>query len=145
MNFEIEAFVGAGPIRFGMTQQEVRRLLPGPVVSFKRSPKVLVPSDDFTDFDVIVNYKKPGIVDSIEFARGSNPVFRGVALFNESVDGARLFLQSEDPTLEVDSDGFTSHVLGVGVYALMPDPEEGDPGEIVSVIAFERGYYSTSA
>ena len=55
------------------------------------------------------------------------------------------FLQSQDPTLEVDSDGFTSHLLGLGVYALMPDPEEGGPGEMVSVIAFERGYYSTSA
>jgi hypothetical protein len=145
MDFEIETFAGAGPIRFGMTGQEVRRLLPGPVDSFKRTPQVLVPSDHFTDIGVIVNYREPGVVDSIEFATPSNPVFRGVALFNQTVDQARLFLQSQDPTLEVDSAGFTSHVLGLGVYALMPDPEEGAPGEMVSVIAFERGYYSRSA
>jgi hypothetical protein len=145
MDFEIETFVGAGPIRFGMTAQEVRRLLPGPVDSFKRVPTVLLPSDHFTDIGVIVNYKEPGIVNFIEFGTPSNPVFRGVALFNQTVEQARLFLLSQDPTLEVDSDGFTSHVLGVAVYALMPDPEEGEPGEMVSVSAFERGYYSTNA
>jgi hypothetical protein len=145
MEFEIETFVGAGPIRFGMTAQEVRRALPGPVDSFKRTPEVEVPSDHFTDIDVIVNYKMPGVVDSIEFARGSNPIFRGVALFKETVEGARTFLRSQDPALEIDVDGFTSHAFGVGVYALRPDPEEGDPGEIVSVIAFESGYYAASA
>jgi hypothetical protein len=145
VSFEIETFVGAGPIRFGMTGQEVRRSLPGPLRSFKRTPKVSVSSDHFTELGVIVNYKKPGIVNSIEFSRPSNPIFRGVALFNEPLDRARSFLQSQDSKLEVDGDGFTSHLLGLGVYVLMPDPEEGEPGEMVGVIAFERGYYGTSA
>jgi hypothetical protein len=145
MDFEIETFVGAGPIRFGMTEHEVRRVLPGPLRSFKRTPKVSVPSDHFTELGVIVNYRKPGIVNFIEFSRPSNPIFRGVALFDEPLDRARSFLQSQDSKLEIDSDGFTSHLLGLGVYALMPDPEEGEQGEMVSVIAFERGYFGTSA
>lgn len=145
IDFEITTFVGAGPIRFGMTPDQVRRLQLGPIRSFKRTPNVTVPSDHFTELGVIVNYKPAGIVNSIEFSRPSNPTFRGVALFNETLDRAREFLQSEDPTLEVDSDGFTSHVLGLGVYALRADPEEGEPGEVVSIITFERGYYGASA
>jgi hypothetical protein len=145
MDFEIETFVGAGPIRFGMTPQEVRLSLPGPVRSFKRTPSVRVPSDHFLDFGVIVNYKTPAAVDSIEFSRTSNPSFRGVALFNTTVDQAKAFLQSQDPKLEVDSDGFTSHMLGVGVYALMSDPGHAEPEDMVSIIAFEEGYYGKSA
>ena len=145
MDFELETFVGAGPIRFGMTGQEVRRLLPGPLRSVKRTPRVSVPSDHFLDLGVIVNYKEPGIVNSIEFSRPSNPIFRGVSLFNEPLDRARSFLQSQDSKLEIDSDGFTSHLLGLGIYALMPDPEEGEPGEMISIIVFERGYYGISA
>jgi hypothetical protein len=56
------------------------------------------------------------------------------------VDQVRLFLQSQDPTLEVDCDGFTSHELGVAVYALMPDPEEGEPGEMVSAVKHPKKF-----
>jgi hypothetical protein len=44
----------------------------------------------------------------------------------------------------VDNDGFISHTLGLGIYALIDDPEEGDPGEMLSIIAFEDGYYGRS-
>ena len=41
-------------------------------------------------------------------------------------DANSEFMQIKpDPDLEVDGDGFTFRLLGVGVYALMPDPEEG--------------------
>lgn len=68
MDFEIETFIGAGPFRFGMTPQEVRQSLPGPMRTFKRTPKVVVPSDHFTELGVTVNYKTPGMVNSIEFS-----------------------------------------------------------------------------
>ena len=144
MDFEINTFVGAEPIRFGMTQQDVRNALPGPVRSFRRTPAVKVPSDHFVDLGVIVNYKVPGVVESIEFSIPANPIFRGLALFKQTLDQARSFLLSQDPELELDDAGFTSHALGVGVYALMDDPEEEDPGEMLSIIAFEEGYYGTA-
>jgi hypothetical protein len=33
--------------------------------------------------------------------------------------------------------------LGLGVYALRDDPEEGDPGQVLSITAFENGYYGS--
>jgi hypothetical protein len=122
MEYEIETFVGAGPIRFGMTAQEVRKELPGPMRSFKRTTNVVVPSDHFTELGVIVNYEPTGGVSSIEFSRPSNPTFRGHSFLNETVDQARSFLRLSDPTIEVSSDGVTSHVLGLGFYALMDGP-----------------------
>lgn len=144
MDFKIQTFVGAGPIRFGMTRQEVRQSLPGPVDFFRRTPEVVVASDHFTELGVFVNYRLPDLVDSVEFGRPSNPIFGGVALFIVTVDQARKFLRSRDPQLEVDGAGFISHTLGVGAYVLMDDPEEDDPGEILSIIAFERDYYGRS-
>lgn len=144
MNFVIDTFVGVEPLRFGMTPLQVRKALSGPVRSFKRTPDVEVPSDQFVDLGVVVNYRRPGVVDSIEFSQPANPIFRGVALFSQTLDQARSFLLSHDADLEVDGDGFISHTLGLGVYALMGDPEEGDPGEMLSIIAFEDGYYGRS-
>jgi hypothetical protein len=141
MNFVIDTFVGAEPLRFGMTPQQVRKALPGPVRSFRCTPGVEVPSDQFVAVGVIVNYRAPGVVDSIEFSRPANPIFRGVALFSQTLDQVKSFLLSQDPELEVDSAGFISYTLGLGIYALMEDPEEGDPGEMLSIIAFENGYY----
>jgi len=141
MNFVIDTFVGVEPIRFGMTPQQVREALPGPVRSFRRTPNVEVPSDHFADVGVVVNYRMPGVVDSIEFSKPANPIFRGVALFSQTLDQVRSFLLRHDPELQVDGDGFTSHTLGLGIYALMDDPEEDDPGEMLSIIAFEDGYY----
>jgi len=142
MEFQIETFVGAGPIRFGMTAQEVQKALPGPMRSFKRTPNVVVPSDHFTELGVIVNYEPTGRVNSIEFSRPSSPTFRGHSLLDETVDQARSFLFLADPAIEVDSDGVTSHALGLGFYALMDNPATNDAGEVLSVIAFKEGYYA---
>jgi hypothetical protein len=145
MEYEIETFVGAGPIRFGMTGQDVRKALPGPVRAFRRTSNVVVPSDHFTELGIIVNYEPTGGVNSIEFSRPSSPIFRGHSLLDETVHQARSFLSISDPTIEVDNDGVTSHVLGLGFYALVDEPETNDPGEILSVIAFKQGYYTKSA
>jgi hypothetical protein len=85
----------------------------------------------------------PGVVNSIEFSQPANPIFRGVALFSQTPAQARSFLLSQDPELEVDRAGFISHTLGLGVYALRDDPEEGDPGQVLSITAFENGYYGS--
>lgn len=141
MDFEIKSFVGAGPIRFGMTQLEVRRLSLGPMRSFKRTPTAILPSDHFTDLGVVVSYKPPGVVEAIEFSRPSSPVFFGVRLFDETADQVKSLLASKDPNIEVDSDGFIAHSAGVGAYVLEADDEDDEPAQIVSVIAFEKGYY----
>ena len=141
MDFLIKSFVGAGPIRLGMSQQEVRQLTLGPVREFKRAPTQALPSDHFTDLGVVVAYKLPGVVEAVEFSEPSNPIFNGVSFFGQDVDGVRAVLVGIDPSLEMDGDGFISHRLGVGVYVLEADEEDEEPAKIVSVIVFEKGYY----
>ncbi len=141
MDFEIKSLVGAGPIQFGMTQQEVRSSLQGPIRSFKRTPSEALPSDHFTDLGIIVYYKVPGIVEAIEFSRPSAPIYFGVRLFEQTVDQVKSLLTSKDSNLEIDSDGFVSRVMGLGFYVIDADPENEIPPQILSAIAFEKSYY----
>ena len=141
MDFLIKSFVGAGPIRFGMSQQEVRQLTLGPVRVFKRTPTQALPSDHFTDLGVVVEYKSPGVVEAIEFSEPANPIFNGFSLFGQDVNRVKAVLVGIDPNLEVDGEGFISHCLGVGVYALKADDEDWKPVKVLSVIVFEKGYY----
>jgi hypothetical protein len=139
--FDIESFVSAGPIRFGMTQLDVRRLNLGTIRSFRRTPSQLVPSDQFLELGVVVSYKPPGIVETIEFSPPSRPVYCGIDLFGLTVDSLNALLAAKDKSLDVDSDGFIAHATGIGAYVLGADEEEDSPAELVSIIAFEKGYY----
>lgn len=144
MDFDIKSYIGAGPLRYGMSIQEVRNVLGGPFRTFKRAPSVVAPSDQFIDIGVIANYRPAGTVSSIEFAKPSNPTFRGIALFSESVEQLTSLLRDADPAIEIDNGGATSKALGLGFYAIMDEPAENEPGELLSIIAFEKGYHDAS-
>jgi hypothetical protein len=103
MIFEIRSFIGAGPIQFGMTLDEVRQLSLGPMRSFKRVPSEPLTSDQFINIGVIVSYKLPGVVEAIGFSRPSIPVYDGVKLFDETPDRLKVLLASKDPNLEVEN------------------------------------------
>ena len=58
--------------------------------------------------------------------------------FNE----LKSFLEKEDPELETDHEGITSHKLGIGVwYPHLAEEPENLPE---SIILFEDGYYTDS-
>jgi hypothetical protein len=141
MDFFIEPHVGAMPIKIGMSQSEVQKLELGSMHSFRRTPSQHTPSDHFTDIGVVVYYKSSGVVEAIEFSEPSNPVFKGISLLNVGVSSVLTLLTSLDSKLAIESDGFTSIALGIGVYIVSPDMESADPGKVLSVIVFERGYY----
>jgi len=141
MDFDIKPFIGAGPILFGMSQQEILNLQLGTVRSFKRTPLQQLPSDHFIDIGLVIYYKHPGVVEAIEFSRPSNPIFSGVSLFNQTVEQFQCLLASKDKNLKIEEDGCVSYACGIGAYILAGEEEGGDHEKIVSVIVFERGYY----
>lgn len=140
IELKIESLSRVGPFKFGMGRDEVRKLSLGEVRSFYRSSESLFPSDQFLGLGVIVSYEEPGVVDAIEFSRLSCPVYLNVNLFDLSVSQLKNFLAERDPNLEIESDGFISHNLGIGAYVIAAD-EDDDVDELVSIIAFKKGYY----
>lgn len=140
MDLLIKPYVCAGVIHLGMTSQDILALSLGPVKRFKRAPTQLLPSEHYLDIGVIVSYKSPGVVESIELSRPANPIFKDFNLFQLPIQKIKDLLLHEDPNLMIDSDGFISRKLGIGIYVIGLDDDEFD-AEVESIIVFEEGYY----
>jgi hypothetical protein len=139
MNFAIAPLCGAGPLKFGMTPNEVRGILGTNFQSFRKTPEAGFPCDYFSMEGVFAYYKVPGVLEAVEFADPSDPTLRGEHLVGANALGVKGMLEAINASLEIDSSGFVSHATGVGIYA----PGWNDDGEqiVESVIAFEKGYY----
>jgi hypothetical protein len=56
MVFEIDPYTGVGPIRFGMTAGEVRSMVGGELVTFRKGPFASGDTDDFVGQGTHVHY-----------------------------------------------------------------------------------------
>jgi hypothetical protein len=141
MNLEIDPYVGVGPIRFGMTRDEVRRIVGRPVKPFLKGPSSVIPTDAFDDVGLHVYYKEGDLCEAVEMFLAADPTFKGQRLIERPFDQLLAWLQTMDDHLDQDDTGLTSYKLGIGLYA--PSCEERPSDSVEAVIAFEKGYYDT--
>lgn len=141
MNLEINPYVGVGPVRFGMTIQEVRDALAKRPETFRKSPNDAFPTDAFDDLGIHVSYRSPGVCDAVELALAADPTLMGRRLIERPFDELRDWLESLDDGIVVDDTGLTSFKLGLGLYA--PSHQERASDSVEAIIVFERGYYDT--
>ncbi|MBP1858525.1 hypothetical protein [Rhizobium herbae] len=140
MNFEIRIYDGVGPIRFGMTPNEVRTTLGVEFKSFRRTTEETHPCDYFTGLQCFVYYDDTnGRVEAVEFAEPAEPTLIGINMLRLGFADLLRQIKELDPEVIVESDGFTSLSLGVGGWA--PSAEEEPTVPCESVIVFVRGYY----
>ncbi len=140
VNMDIRCHEGVGPIRFGMSPNEVRAALGVDFSSFKRSSKSIHPCDHFSELECFVYYDSAdGVVDAVEFAAPAKPTLDGVMLLGMSFTDLLEKIGQADPDVAIESDGFTSLRLGIGGWAPAAEDRPDDPVE--SVIVFARGYY----
>lgn len=82
--YEVEPHVGVGPVRLGMSRDEVRRIMPGPVDSFRKGPDALYETDGFHNcaFQVFYGGDTP-TVEYIELSADAefSAVYRGMNVF----------------------------------------------------------------
>ncbi|HXB57972.1 MAG TPA: hypothetical protein VNU95_00295 [Candidatus Acidoferrales bacterium] len=139
MQLEIEPYVGIGPIKFGMTIDEVRNFIKDPPKSFLKGPASTIPTDAFDGLGLHVFYKKPGVCNAVEMFLPASPTFQGQRLIKRSFNESLSWLQNMDDAVKVDQCGATSFKFGIGLYA--PEIKEDDSAPIEAVIVFERDYY----
>jgi hypothetical protein len=140
MTSAIHAYVGVGPIRFGMKPSEVRAILGVQFESFRRSPTTIHPCDFFAKLGCFVYYDDTsGRVEAVEFAEPAQPTLNGVNLLGLGFTDLIEQIKKTDPEVTVESDGFISLSLGVGGWAPAAEDEPEAPPQ--SVIVFVRGYY----
>lgn len=140
MIFDISPLVGAGTLKFGMASNQVRKELGVNFKSFKRTPAAEMPCDYFDSVGVFVYYRKPDVVEAIEFALPAEPIFEEHNLLQMPFKDLLELLRAKDDQLEIEVDALSSNALGIGAYA--PNAEESPDLPVDSIIVFERGYYN---
>jgi hypothetical protein len=141
MSWEIAPYIGVGPIRFGMSPEEIRRTLGSPVRPSQKSAST-IPADFFTELGIFVDYAPPGLCQAAEFAGPASPTFCGQRLLGRPYAGAERWLASLDPDVRRHDAGLHSDLFGIGLYASAPHKSPADP--IEGVIVFARGYYDVT-
>ena len=141
MEYEIKSYVGVGPIRFGMTPEQVRHALQSDFERAKKSSSD-IPSDFFKSLGIFVDYRSPGNCQAAEFAGPAPPTFEGRRLLKRPYDEVERWIKTLDPDVLMNDAGFRSEKFGWGVYAPSANKEPHFP--IEGVIVFDREYYRRS-
>lgn len=139
MQLEIKPYVGVGPIRFGMTVEEVRKAVGQKPNPFRKTPDEVIPTDAFDEIGLHACYKEPGVCEAVEMALAADPTFQGHRLIERPFDEVLGWLRTLDDSVEVEDCGLTSYKLGIGLYA--PEISDNISAPVEAVIVFEKGYY----
>ena len=139
MKFELEAGVGAHPVKLGMKSDELRAFLKAIPKILKEGPDQGQPGEDYDRLGVTLFYRPDGSLEAAVFNRKSLVIWQGRDCFKLGFAELARALEELDPELEYDTAGCTSFKLGIGFFA--PDCEENPDGPIDSVISFAEGYY----
>lgn len=138
MTYEIEPYVGIGPIRLGMTREEVHALMLA-----EREPALHrgseKPGDFFPTLGLFVDYRAPGVCEFIEFAGPLSPTFQEQTILGQPYRQARAWFETADPECEMNGTGLTSKRFGIALYAESAEKAPDAPVEAVAL--FEKGYY----
>ena len=144
MTYRIEPYVGVGPIRLGMTREEIQTMLgapPEPAMHRGSEP----PGDYFPSLGLFVDYRAPGVCEFVEVVRDSpcSPTLHGQVFLGQPYRVARAWFETHDPDLETDGTGLISKQFGMALYASSAEKAPDEPVEAVAV--FEQGYYDHAA
>ncbi len=139
MKFRIVPYVGAEPILFGMTSEQVERAMGVKARKFKKSSDSVMLTDAFDCCHVY--YNPMGMCEAIEFFEPADLVLNDVTLIGKPYQEIEDFFKKADESIMVDDCGLTSNSFGIGVYAPFALSEPDEPVE--GVIAFVKGYYDS--
>ena len=141
MEFLIKPYESVGPIKLGMTKEELRSVMPeapnydhyfwGPY------------TDHFVQMSFFVYYTgEDGVCEAIEFCDPSIAILEGKPINGIPFIEAKNWLENFDAELKEERFvGVTSNKLGVGLYAPDYYDDEDPTIPVEAVIVFKKGYY----
>jgi hypothetical protein len=131
----IVPYVSVGPIKLGMTRDQVRAALASTPREFQKGFDARRKNDAFEDRDLHVHYRDESVCDAVALWEGSKPILDGLDLMSMRYPVLLDKLRRLDPDLEVDASSFISRACGVSISGSL---ERATPE---CVFVFERGYY----
>jgi len=137
--WDIDIFIGANGLKFGMSPSEIRAAVGASVESFMKTPTFEHPTDAFDSEGLHVHYDKDGKCEAIEFFSPAKVLLNGTTLSGQPYEFLVKYLRSMDPALEEEDDCLTSYSHGIGAFA--PGSLDDPAVSVQGIIVFRKGYY----
>jgi hypothetical protein len=136
MDYTIYPYEGVGPVRFGMTMQQVHEILGEPKRTIERPGNVTAFTDDYYSLGLHVLYGEDRNCNALQLFRPASPVLnKRFLLQEEPFSTLREWFSEQDGSAENREDGFKSFLYGIALYG----PYPSEPTKKIYV--FERGHY----
>jgi hypothetical protein len=149
LDYTVQPFIGVGPVRLGMSRDEVRRVMPEPAKPFRKAPTLRHETDAFhkSAFQVFYEGDHP-TVEYIELSRGSvvRAVYGGLDVFATPADEVVAHISRDSEFDQSDPEIPYSYLFrGLQLSLWRPTIPESDTdtdGRYFSTIGIgKRGYY----
>jgi len=146
-DYTVQLFVGVGPVRLGMSRDEVRRAMPEASESFRKTPTSPHGTDSFhqSGFQVFYEGQEP-MVEYIELSRdsGFRAHYRDLDVFATPADEVAAYIARDAAFDETAREFPYSYIFpGLQLSLWRPVlPEDDEAGRYFSTIGIGRkGYY----
>jgi len=143
--------IGVGPVLFGMAQQEVRGIMPGPFHSFKKTAFSKQYTDGFHENSFQVFYDDNSKVEFIELSscRGFRAFFGDLNVFETPADKVVFRIEKDAPYKPNDPEIGFSYIFPALELSLwrssVPESKSDEEGRFFLTIGIgAQGYYSKS-
>ena len=152
-SYEIVPHVGVGPVRLGMSREDVRRVMPAPCESFLKTPDDAYETDAFHDsgFQVFYSGDSPAVA-FIELSRdsGFTATYRGLDVFATQADQLVAHVALDGPFDRNNPElgySFVFPHLDLSVWRpIVPEsPEDAEGHEFATIGVGVPGYFSERA
>lgn len=148
-SYEVIPHIGVGPVRLGMTREEVRRAMPGPCESFLKGLNARHETDAFHDGGFQVFYGGEGpVAEYIELSRdsGFRAVYRDVDVFETPADSLLAHISGDATSDPEDRESGYAYIfdnLDLSLWRpVLPGSPEDSAGREFSTIGIGVvGYY----
>lgn len=140
MDLLILPYESVGPIKFGMAQTEVHKVLSSKAVV--KTGNKLEKADFFHELGIKVCYRRssPYFCSALVLYEPSNPIFQDQRLLGAaSIGELQAWLESIDDSLEITTEAITSYRYGISLHT--PDCEILKHEPPKSITVFEKGYF----
>ena len=150
ITYEIVPHVGVGPIKLGMTRDEVRRVMPVPCSPYRKSQGDLHETDAFHEYAYQVYYNgESPVVEFIELSDGLDYIasYRGTDVFSTPAAEMVVLVSREaafDPDYWELGRSYTFPSIDIALWRpVLPEESDGEAGIIFSTIAIGvEGYFA---
>lgn len=133
LNWEVRPYQGVGVIDFGMTREEVRKIMKE---KYEEEAGIDNGADNFFDTSIFVHYDEEGKSEAVV-------IWEDEVVYNDNRFVEKTFKDIIDFLSENDTDATTGDFTGIlspklGLYFYTELPKEDE--EIKYVVVFKKGY-----